>query len=46
MFSTEEEKQEFDRFVTRLLALHGVEYVRGYVDALREVQKQASIKWR
>jgi hypothetical protein len=46
MFETEEEKLAFDKFVTQLLEQRGVEYVRGYVDALRDVQKRTNIKWR
>jgi hypothetical protein len=33
---TEEDKQAFDRKIKRLLEEHGVDYVRGYVDALKE----------
>jgi hypothetical protein len=33
---TEEEKQAFDRKIKQLLAEHGVDYVRGYVEGLRE----------
>jgi hypothetical protein len=33
---TEEEKQAFDRKIKQLLAEHGVDYVRGYVDGLKE----------
>ncbi len=33
---TEEDKQAFDRKIKRLLEEHGLDYVRGYVDALKE----------
>jgi hypothetical protein len=33
---TEEDKQAFDRKIKRLLDERGVDYVRGYVDALKE----------
>jgi hypothetical protein len=33
---TEEDKQAFDRKIKRLLEERGVDYVRGYVDALKE----------
>ncbi len=33
---SEEEKQTFDRKIKRLLEERGVDYVRGYVDALKE----------
>jgi hypothetical protein len=33
--STEEVRRAFDERVERLLSRHGVDYVRGYVDALR-----------
>jgi hypothetical protein len=33
---TEEEKQAFDRKIKQLLQERGVDYVRGYVDALKE----------
>ena len=33
---TEEDKQAFDRKIKRLLEEHGVDYLRGYVDALKE----------
>lgn len=32
----EEDKQAFDRKIKRLLEERGVDYVRGYVDALKE----------
>jgi hypothetical protein len=33
---TEDDKQAFDRKIKRLLEERGVDYVRGYVDALKE----------
>ena len=33
---TEEEKQAFDRKIKQLLQERGVDYVRGYVDGLKE----------
>jgi hypothetical protein len=33
---TEEDKQAFDRKIKQLLQERGVDYVRGYVDALKE----------
>jgi hypothetical protein len=33
---TEEEKQSFDHTITQLLQERGVDYVRGYVDGLKE----------
>jgi hypothetical protein len=33
---TEEEKQAFDREIKQLLQKRGVDYVRGYVDGLRD----------
>jgi hypothetical protein len=46
LFATEEEKQAFDTLVTQLLEKHGVDYVRGYVAALKDVQRETSTKWR
>jgi hypothetical protein len=37
LLTTEVEKQAFDNLITELLEKHGVDYVRGYVDALRDV---------
>jgi hypothetical protein len=34
---TEDEKQAFDRMIKQLLQARGVDYVRGYVDGLKEV---------
>ena len=33
---TEEEKQAFDRKIKQLLQERGVDYVRGYVDGMKE----------
>jgi hypothetical protein len=33
---TEEEKRAFDRKIKQLLAERGVDYVRGYVDGLKD----------
>jgi hypothetical protein len=41
MFETEEEKQAFDKHVKLLLVQHGVDYVRGYVDALRDIMRRS-----
>jgi hypothetical protein len=35
LFETDAEKQAFDKPVTDLLEKHGVDYLRGYVAALR-----------
>jgi hypothetical protein len=37
LFDTEEEKLAFDAQIKLLLAKHGVDYVRGYVAALKDV---------
>jgi hypothetical protein len=34
--STDEARQAFDERIERLLAQHGIDYVRGYVAALKE----------
>jgi hypothetical protein len=34
--STDEARRAFDERIERLLSQHGVDYVRGYVDALKE----------
>lgn len=34
--STDEARRAFDERVERLLSQHGVDYVRGYVDALKD----------
>jgi hypothetical protein len=35
---TEEKKRFFDEKIKQLLELHDVDYVRGYVDGLRETR--------
>jgi hypothetical protein len=42
MFTTEAEKQAFDQQINLLLEQHGVDYVRGYVDALKDVLKRTA----
>jgi hypothetical protein len=37
--STDEARREFDKRIERLLDRHGVDYVRGYVDALKGVDR-------
>ena len=44
MFATEEEKQAFDRQIKLLLEQHGVDYVRGYVDALKDILRRATAR--
>ena len=34
--STDEARRAFDELIERLLGQHGVDYVRGYVDALKD----------
>ena len=34
--STDEARSRFDQRIERLLSQHGIDYVRGYVDALKE----------
>jgi hypothetical protein len=34
--STDEARRTFDARIERLLSQHGVDYVRGYVDALKD----------
>jgi hypothetical protein len=34
--STDEARRAFDELIERLLSQHGVDYVRGYVDALKD----------
>jgi hypothetical protein len=34
--STDEARRSFDARIERLLSQHGVDYVRGYVDALKD----------
>ncbi len=37
--STDELRKAFDERIERLLAQHGIDYVRGYVAALKETTK-------
>lgn len=46
VFATTEGKKAFDKFVTELLEKHGVDYVRGYVDALKDIHQRTQSKWR
>jgi hypothetical protein len=36
--STDEARRAFDERIERLLSQHGVDYVRGYVDALKRMR--------
>jgi hypothetical protein len=36
MLSTDELRQAFDERIERLLSQHGVDYVRGYVEGLKD----------
>jgi len=36
MLPTDEARRLFDERIERLLSQHGIDYVRGYVDALKE----------
>jgi hypothetical protein len=40
--STDEARRAFDERIERLLSQHGVDYVRGYVDALKEASSGGS----
>jgi hypothetical protein len=40
LFEAEEEKVAFDKQVKILLETRGVDYTRGYVDALRDILKR------
>ena len=35
--ASDEARRAFDERIERLLSRHGIDYVRGYVDALKEV---------
>ena len=35
--ATDDARREFDKQIERLLNRHGIDYVRGYVDALKSV---------
>jgi hypothetical protein len=39
--STEEARRAFDERIERLVDRHGIDYVRGYVDALKEMSSRA-----
>jgi hypothetical protein len=39
---TDEARRAFDERIARLLSQHGIDYVRGYVDALKELSDKAS----
>ena len=38
---TDEARRAFDERIARLLSQHGIDYVRGYVDALKELSHEA-----
>jgi hypothetical protein len=40
--STDEARRAFDERIERLLSQHGVDYVRGYVDALKDTSSGGS----
>jgi hypothetical protein len=40
--ATESARHVFDERIERLLAQHGVDYVRGYVDALKDASSAAA----
>jgi hypothetical protein len=40
LFKTEDAKRAFDQKIKLLLEQHGVDYVRGYVDALKDILKR------
>jgi len=40
LFNTEAAKRAFDQQIKSLLEQHGVDYVRGYVDALKDILKR------
>jgi hypothetical protein len=42
MFQTEAEKLAFDKMITQFLQDRGVDYVRGYVAALKDMIKRTS----
>jgi len=41
--STDEARRAFDERIERLLGQHGVDYVRGYVDALKEASLSSAL---
>jgi len=38
--ATDEARRAFDERIERLLSQHGVDYVRGYVDALKDTSSE------
>jgi hypothetical protein len=40
--STDEARRAFDERIERLLSQHGIDYVRGYVDALKDTSSGGS----
>ena len=40
--STDEARRAFDERIERLLSQHGIDYVRGYVDALQDTSSGGS----
>jgi hypothetical protein len=38
---TDEARRAFDERIARLLSQHGIDYVRGYVDALKDLSHAA-----
>ena len=40
--STDEARRAFDEWIERLLSQHGVDYVRGYVDGLKDASSSGS----
>jgi hypothetical protein len=41
--STDKARRAFDERIERLLGQHGVDYVRGYVDALKEASLSSAL---
>jgi len=41
--STDDARRAFDERIERLLGQHGVDYVRGYVDALKEASLSSAL---
>src|SRR5436190_17416562 len=42
---TDEARRAFDERIERLLSQHGVDYVRGYVDALKDASSGSGGEW-
>jgi len=40
-FPTDEARQAFDERIERLLSEHGIDYVRGYVGALKDLSRES-----